>query len=110
MYVYVCIYIYIAYDDICRTIAIHNYIHICGTGFWGLFRSPGYIRPPGILQAPPSIEPKSTYIELILRHSELWWRWKAKKSFDGKRTQLKPSEPNFKPSDKNKCHLCYIIT
>ena len=28
------------------------YIYICGTGFWGLFRSPGYIRPPSISPAP----------------------------------------------------------
>ena len=28
------------------------YIYICGTGFWGLFRSPGYIRPLGISPAP----------------------------------------------------------
>ena len=30
----------------------HKYIYICGTGFWGLFRSPGYIRPLGISPAP----------------------------------------------------------
>ena len=28
------------------------YIYICGTCFWGLFRSPGYIRPLGISPAP----------------------------------------------------------
>ena len=34
------------------------YIYICGTGFWGLFRSPGYIRPPSISPA-PTIQPFS---------------------------------------------------
>ena len=37
---------------------IYIYIYICGTGFWGLFRSPGYIRPPSISPA-PTIQPFS---------------------------------------------------